>query len=203
MTMLELRREYHRLVCQQIMYVSGEGIPKLADKDSQASVRIARALIQRLHYPLAPEPLAEQKIGAIFEQRTREFLRTSFAMLRHLRPGKWQFEIDSADDQPPKSGRAASTRRRVPISSFDQYRHLANLSVLLKKSPDLAAILGRTRLRVSLCLARASRGGGGGWDARAARTAYRHDRRPALARHQRSPVRPCHLMLHLWAQRNL
>lgn len=140
-----LRQSYHRQVCQEIMYVDPNGTPKLADKDSKASVKIAAALINRLQLPLAESPKAEQQIGTIFELRTRDFIQSSFGLLSHLRPGNWVFEVEAPEGkQVAVTGRFS--RRRVRISEFDQYRHLANLSSILKSNPDLAAILGRDYL---------------------------------------------------------
>ena len=125
------------------MYVGPHGTPKLADKDSAASVKIASALIKRLPYPLPEAALAEQQIGSVFEQRTREFLQASFNLLQHLRPGEWLFQVEGSANT---TARRKTLRKRVGISEFDQYRHLANLARLLKDNPDLAAVLGRDYL---------------------------------------------------------
>jgi len=127
MTISEMRREYHRVVCSEILGV-GPGGPNIADVGSRASVAIAQELVTILGYPVCPAPPKIQTIGGIFERRTLEFLQRGFECLQHLRPGTWTYSVH---------GR---------ISDFEQYNHLANLKAASEKYPELAAVLGRDYL---------------------------------------------------------
>ena len=127
MTISEMRREYHRVVCSEILGVGPSG-PNIADIGSRASVAIARELVAILGYPVCPAPPKIQTIGGIFERRTLEFLQRTFELLQHLRPGTWAYSVH---------GR---------ISDFDQYHYLAALKTAASKYPELAKLLGRDYL---------------------------------------------------------
>ncbi len=127
MTISEMRREYHRVVCSEILGVGPSG-PNIADIGSRASVAIARELVAILGYPVCPAPPKIQTIGGIFERRTLEFLQRTFELLQHLRPGTWAYSVH---------GR---------ISDFDQYHYLAALKTAASKYPELANLLGRDYL---------------------------------------------------------
>lgn len=146
MTIAQLRRDYHLRVCAEIMYIDAQGVPKLADRDSRASVSIATELIRLLDCPTTQVPVPEQQIGAIFETYTRDFLRQAFGRLGHLRPGRWVFEAEAGASAREVTKQGKPSRKRVKISEFDQYRHIDNLARLLKQNPDLSAILGRDYL---------------------------------------------------------
>ena len=92
MTISEMRREYHRVVCSEILGVGPSG-PNIADIGSRASVAIARELVAILGYPVCPAPPKIQTIGGIFERRTLEFLQRTFELLQHLRPGTWAYSV--------------------------------------------------------------------------------------------------------------
>jgi hypothetical protein len=126
MTIQELRRQYHKDLCREILGLK-KGIPNFADKDSDSSVAISRKLIEKLRYPLCPSPPKGQTVGAKFSSLTMEFLRDSFKLLQHIRPGDWVFSVSQA-----KPG----------IAAYDQYEHLAALAELLRKTPSLKAGLG-------------------------------------------------------------
>ncbi|HSB06357.1 MAG TPA: NgoMIV family type II restriction endonuclease [Thermodesulfobacteriota bacterium] len=121
--MASLRSAYHRNLCKKILFVK-KGIPNIADSGSKASVAIATEIIGRLHHPLAKKAPPGQTAGVLFEQVTRDFLRDSFDLLHHLRPGKWLFDVNRS------------------ISQFEQYEHVANLQRTLREKPELAAALG-------------------------------------------------------------
>jgi hypothetical protein len=87
-------------------------------------VAISLEIIARLNHPLADQAPPGQTAGVLFEQLTKDFLRDSFELLSHLRPGKWVFSINQS------------------ISEFEQYEHVANLQRILQEKPDLAAALG-------------------------------------------------------------
>jgi len=123
MSIAQLRRAYHRNICARIL-AEKKGVPNIADTGNKASIQIARGIIRRLGYPLAPQAPPGQRAGILFEQITRDFLQQAFDLLRHLRPGDWLFSVNQS------------------ISEFDQYEHLADLQRMLKENADLAAALG-------------------------------------------------------------
>jgi hypothetical protein len=123
MSLSELRNAYHRNLCQKILSVKN-GIPNFADSGSKAIVGIAREMIKSFCYPLVRKAPAGQTAGVLFEQITRDFLKDSFALLKHLRPGKWLFDVNTS------------------ISGYEQYEHVANLQRMLQERPELASALG-------------------------------------------------------------
>jgi hypothetical protein len=118
MLIARLRNNYHRNVCKKIIFIR-KGIPNFADSGSKASVAIASKIMDRLNYPLTKKAPSGQTAGILFEQVTRDFLRDSFELLNHLRPGKWLFDINQS------------------ISLFDQYEHVANLQRILQEKTTL------------------------------------------------------------------
>lgn len=123
MSIAALRKKYHENICRRILYLR-EGVPNIADSGSRASVAIALEIVRMLGEEPSVETPSAQTAGTDFEQLTKEFLEESFALLRHLRPGRWLFSVSEV------------------ISRFDQYEHLADLQQLLREMPGLAAALG-------------------------------------------------------------
>src|SRR4030042_4094465 len=119
----KLRDNYHRNLCKKILFIK-KGTPNFADGSSKTSVAVALKIIDRLNYPLAKQAPPGQTAGVLFEQITKDFLRDSFKLLNHLRPGKWLFAINQK------------------ISSFEQYEHVASLHRMLQEKPEFAAALG-------------------------------------------------------------
>jgi hypothetical protein len=123
MFIARLRNKYHRNLCKKIVFIR-KGIPNFADSGSKTSVAIALKITDRLNYPLAKKAPPGQTAGILFEQITKDFLKDSFKLLHHLRPGKWLFAINQN------------------ISHFDQYEHVANLQRMLQEKTEFAAALG-------------------------------------------------------------
>jgi hypothetical protein len=134
MSIYELRQGYHRRICQQIIQKRRKEYdrkerrvveyPNFADVGSKASVDIAWGIVQSLGCAPKSGNMAGQTAGRRFEEITKDFLEEAFALLYHLRPGKWYYST------------------RAPISSFDQYEHLAYLEETIEKSSELASALG-------------------------------------------------------------
>lgn len=122
MTIADLRRDYHRRIAEGVLRLE-QGVANLADRSSEASKHIAALLVGEIG-GAAEGRLSGQSRGARFEQVTRDFLEASFSLLDHLRPGDWTFQV-TAD-----------------IARFEQYRHLAALSLILESHPELKATLG-------------------------------------------------------------
>lgn len=123
MSISELRDAYHRNLCRKILFVKN-GVPNFADSGSKASVAIASEMIKSFCYSLAEKAPAGQTAGVLFEQITRDFLRDSFELLQHLRPGRWLFDVNRS------------------ISGYEQYEHVATLQRMLQERPELASALG-------------------------------------------------------------
>ena len=123
MLIASLRNNYHRNLCKKIIFIR-KGIPNFADGGSKTSIAIAFKITDRLNYPLVKKAPPGQTAGILFEQITKDFLKDSFKLLNHLRPGKWLFAINQS------------------ISHFDQYEHVANLQRMLQEKTEIAAALG-------------------------------------------------------------
>lgn len=124
----ELRRDYHRRVAEEIIRMSvgttaTRRYPNFADSGNAASIRFAQGIVDRLGHPIADERIKGQTSGGRFEICTRDFLQNAFSLLSHIRPGPWIYE----------------THRR--IDAFEQYEHLADLSDIITKNPELASAL--------------------------------------------------------------
>ena len=127
MGIAQLRIKYHQHICEEIIRMQRDGktdYPNFADKGSKASRAIAHGIVTRLGYFPSYERLSGQTAGGLFETITKSFLEDAFGLLRHLRPGDWYYSTQS------------------PISSFDQYEHLANLEKIIEQNNLLASALG-------------------------------------------------------------
>jgi len=120
----KLRNEYHKDICNLILFVDQNGIPNNADKHSKLSVTLAQGIVSQLQFPMSEKKPSGQTSGKLFEELTKKYLRQSFKRLSHLRPGKWIFSLTHK------------------IEYFEQYEHLANLSETLRKHKELRATLG-------------------------------------------------------------
>jgi hypothetical protein len=121
----EARKSYHAaLLNTGVLCISKKNVPSNADSSSRTSVALARGIIERLGSNVAGR-LAGQVSGSQFEQITKSFIEQTFLRLKHLRPGDWDF----------------SPQKRL-IARFEQYAHLAELSVLSQRNYKLAAVLG-------------------------------------------------------------
>src|SRR5690606_11226442 len=98
-----------------------------ADDSSQYSVRIAEKMARQIGSSFCPNLPSAQGLGSEFSRATEEFLKLSFRMLRHLRPGKWRF---------------STSQGRSELSKYDQYQHLAELLRLHEQHKELKAVLG-------------------------------------------------------------
>ena len=128
-TLSELRRSYHSKIGTQIVRYSernGRLYPNFADGSSQSSILIASGISELLGFPKRTSPrITGQTAGTLFERLTCEFIEETFAAIRHLRPGQWQY-----------------LTTQTQISNFAQYRHLENLASLVSENQALSAALG-------------------------------------------------------------
>src|SRR5688572_502861 len=100
--------------------------PSNADGDSATSIAIAKAIFDQIQSKakLAGR-LAGQISGSKFEQITRAFVEETFITLKHLRPGRWDFNPE-----------------KRAIFRFEQYGHLAELLRIAEENPEIAVLLG-------------------------------------------------------------
>lgn len=127
MDIAELRIEYHRRVCEEIVRLRKDEIgeyPNFADKSSRTSREVAYGVTERLGCVPDYGILSGQTAGSRFEEITNAFLEKGFELLRHLRPGRWYYST------------------RTQITEFDQYEHLAQLENIVKGDSELASALG-------------------------------------------------------------
>jgi hypothetical protein len=78
---------------------------------------------------LRKEKNAGQTSGNSFEAACTTFIRSTFPLIKHLRPGNWIIEN-------------IKSRTGVALSRFDQYAHLDEINKLSKKYKEVAAVLG-------------------------------------------------------------
>jgi hypothetical protein len=128
MKIAQLRQEYHRKICKDLLRIRKDSkkgdYPNNADGDSKISVRIAWEIAKQLCSKPAHGSISGQQAGMIFQQITKDFLEKTFELLKHIRPGKWIYSINTA------------------ISKFDQYKDLAEIERIVKGNPELATTLG-------------------------------------------------------------
>ncbi len=100
--------------------------PSNADGDSTTSIAIAQGIFDQIQSEATVGTrLAGQISGGKFEQITRSFVETTFSSLGNLRPGKWDFNPE-----------------KRAIFRFEQYHHLAELTQVAEKNPEIAVLLG-------------------------------------------------------------
>lgn len=124
------RKAFHSNLLTQVVRVDSTGIPNNADRDSQLSSAIAKAVLKGIGTAQQGK-FSGQALGSKFERVCEEFLNTAFPALEHLRPGPWKI-----DRTGPQRGQAKG------IAKFDQYEHLVALSAAADKDGSLAAALG-------------------------------------------------------------
>lgn len=129
MTIQELRTNYHRAICQQILRIiqknNAPAYPNNADGTNRASREIALELINRIGFTPNNQQISAQTAGNLFEQLTKEFLENAFALIQHIRPGKWRYSLNT------------------PISKFEQYQHLAQIDNAILQNRELAIVFGK------------------------------------------------------------
>lgn len=120
----DLRRAYHRQICDKVLRQSKAGVPNNADKKSKASLRISKGIIERIGFPVKTETkkMAGQTAGLRFEAVTKDFLRDAFGLLSHLRPGEWEFSLGGK------------------IRDYEQYQHLSDIARAVKKRKELRIV---------------------------------------------------------------
>ncbi len=129
MSIIELRKSYHREICEKLLRIRKNSIkgdyPNNADGDSKISAKIAWGILYQICDTPQYGNISGQTAGKIFEEVTKKFIQESFDLLQHLRPGQWHYFLETE------------------ISNFEQYKDLAEVENELKKNKKLASIFGR------------------------------------------------------------
>jgi hypothetical protein len=125
MVLEELRNEYHKSIFEELLTVDQSGIPSNADKSSQVSIALAKGIVEEIAIETSVNiKRPGQTSGKSFERITETFIEKTFAELKHLRNGDFEFFIGKS------------------IDAFEQYEHLALLAETLKTNKQLRATLG-------------------------------------------------------------
>lgn len=120
----ELRRGYHRRICDEVLRQNEAGVPNNTDGGNNTSVRVGRKIIDRIGFPVKTGKLAGQTAGHRFEAVTKDFLRDAFGLLAHLRPGEWKFSLGGN------------------IGDYEQYQHLSDVSRVIEEHKELRILFG-------------------------------------------------------------
>jgi len=120
---------FHASLLKNVLMIDSNGIPSNADKGSRTSKRIAQGICDRLGVLAGQDRLAGQMAGNQFEEICAEFVKSTFLLLGHLRPGDWKVQ-------------RTGNRNRLEIAQYEQYAHLIALEKAARKDPELAAALG-------------------------------------------------------------
>ena len=120
----DLRRSYHRQICNDVLRQNESGVPNNADGASAASVKIGRGIIDRLGFVVETGRLPGQTAGRRFEDATKDFLRDAFELLAHLRPGEWEFSLGGN------------------VRDYEQYLHLSDVLRMVEQHKELQIIFG-------------------------------------------------------------
>jgi hypothetical protein len=132
----DLRSQYHKRVCAEVIFEKSDGIPSMADVDNKLSRKVSQNLMKLLPYPISSKDISGQTAGERLEQITKDFLEKAFKELSHIRPGKWKFSVHNS------------------ISDFEQYRHLGELAKLVKENASLKTALGDYVISPDIVVAR-------------------------------------------------
>lgn len=122
------REGFHRNLAREVLSVDHEGVPSIADKNNDTSIRISKEIFKAIGASRAGKKPPGQTLGENFERQCAQFLEETFPKLQSVRPGEWQV-------QRLKSGKKG-------IAVFEQYEHLLVLSALCKNNPELQASIG-------------------------------------------------------------
>ena len=120
----DLRRAYHRRICDDVLRQNAAGVPNNSDASNRASVEIGRGIADRIGFSVKTERLAGQTAGRRFEEATRDFLRDAFKLLAHLRPGEWEFSLGGN------------------VRDYEQYLHLSDLLRMAEQHEEFRTIFG-------------------------------------------------------------
>jgi len=123
------RTQFHAALMAKVLTLGDGKVPSNADKNNNASVKIALAILDQIGIGSNAKRLAAQSAGNEFEEVCAAFLESTFLRLMHIRPGEWKiFRITQGS--------------REGIARFEQYAHLSALADACKQLPQLKSVLG-------------------------------------------------------------
>ena len=121
------RESFHARLCREVLLINSDHVASNADSSNSVSKEIALGLAKKLGASTGSR-LAGQTSGDLFESVCAEFVKSAFAGLSHLRPGKWTVSQVSGPE--------------MEIAEFEQYSHLRDIKRLAEEHPQLKTILG-------------------------------------------------------------
>ena len=129
MTILELRSKYHHRICEDIIRIINKGdtkdCPNNADGENTSSRKIAWELVKLIGCKPNYGNISRQITDNLFGLITMRFLEEAFALLQHIRPGKWIYSPVAE------------------ILDCGNYRNLVRIKRIVKNKPELATTLGQ------------------------------------------------------------
>src|SRR4051794_16301287 len=108
------RRAFHAALIRQVLFCH-DGIAANADSSNPASIAIAKSILSQLGEEVQGRRLPGQQAGNKFEEIVGEFVKQTFGVLTHLRPGSWLIE-------------QITGRNQSILARFEQYAHLDALA---------------------------------------------------------------------------
>jgi hypothetical protein len=120
----ERQRLLQNLIAHGVLSISPTGVPSIADKDSTASVWIARTMLEQVSSLEPRLKLKGQAAGNLFEQGVGDYIEAVFPKLALVRCGNF----------------VVGRKRRV--SDFDQYEHLAEIVRLAGERREIKIAFG-------------------------------------------------------------
>src|SRR5258708_9946385 len=118
------RKTYHALLRDKVLRLEN-GVPSNADTGNKASKAIALGIFKRIGLETAGIKLKGQTAGSEFEVATASFVRETFVMLTHLRPGDWVVQkIGEKEKEAKKKQEVKDFKKLIKIAQFEQYSHL-------------------------------------------------------------------------------
>jgi hypothetical protein len=123
------RKAFHKALLESTLTINETGIVSNADSSNAMSKAIAKGIAELLKAETIGNRIAGQTSGNQFEGICANFVRQTFAMLAHIRPGIWNVNH-------------VTGRNRLEIAKYEQYSHLVALDRAAKNDPELAAALG-------------------------------------------------------------
>jgi hypothetical protein len=93
---LEARKRFHAALLEATLTIDAAGVPSNADKDSKASVAIAKGIAELLEAETIGERIAGQTSGSQFEEICSNFVRETFLELGTCGPAPGMFTKPAA-----------------------------------------------------------------------------------------------------------
>jgi hypothetical protein len=123
----KLRDDYHKKLCKKIIRIrKSKGVkhPNFSDVSSKTSKAVAWKIVKSLNCDENHRHISGQTAGTLFEQETMRYLRKAFGEVHHLRPGTWNYGVNSL------------------ITAFEQFKHLDYIEEIIRHDKTLASTLG-------------------------------------------------------------